>query len=821
MRARILVVEDDQVLLETLKILLEEEGYETATAKDGALGIQLATKEQFDLIICDIRMPKVGGLETIKQVRSRSPGTRAIVITGYASSDAPITAIRLGADDYLRKPFDNQELLDSIRQALQNLEQFKKGQERLESTEKGIIEILKKVSLAMDTRAQHQAGHSERVAQLAVRFGRCMGFPPERLKVLELAGILHDIGKMKVEQKLFEKPGELLESEMEKIKEHAGLSGELLNLLPNMREIVSIVIHHHEWFNGKGYPKGLSGNEIPLDSRILAVADAFESLTHPRSYREAKLPEEARKIIIEASGTQFDPEIVNFMDKVLEEGEPLVEPADIVESGITTQSQRIFLNFMGETYRKLDQYSLAVDAYKESLKLDTTNDHVSFETCLGLARIYIYIGKRVLAKDFADKALSIGEKVNSLLKAKALTVLGYLLGEEDEQATAIKTLLDAQEIFERWEFHEGLVLVYLLLSYIHSKGHMTLEWGREKFFRYLQSTLLLAKKHGQEQVLINESELLIPVLGVAIYHHYAIEAIRPLFLKVAHRKPGAFKEFTEKLDLAVFGTLRKEFPDILETVQTTHLLQVHTLGKFQVIVNDVPIKEDDWKTKKCKYLFAYLICTAGYPVTEEKLFDIFWPDNIETARQNLHSTVYYIRKALQEYSGGKVGTEFIMHSKEFYQFNSSQPYWLDIAEFESHYQTGKRLLTEGKEKEAITEFLQAEGLYKGEFLEGYYSEWAQGYRTQLGKKIQSIYEELNRHYFKVSHYEAAISYAQKLLERDPCMQDAYMIIMRSYAAMGRPEESIKVYMQATSTLKKELNLSPSPDLMKLYLSLTS
>ncbi len=326
----ILVVEDDQFVQTSLEHLLRSHGYEVITAANGQEALERIDREAPDLVLTDLRMPRMDGLELLRWAKVRFPHTAVILLTGYSTLESAIQAIRHGADDYLLKPCREKELLERIQAALTRQEVFY----RLSQIEENLPAIAALVN-ATEARDPYTRGHSERVAHYATLLAREVGMPQEEIRTLWLAGLLHDIGKIGVRDAVLYKPGPLNEEEYRRVQNHPILAAQILSPIPGLRKVVPIVLHHHEWYNGNGYPDGLAGEGIPPGARLLAVVDGFEAMTSVRAYRPAFTPEEALERLEQSSGTQYDPCLVQAWVRLVREGRLSPPPGSLTLPGDT------------------------------------------------------------------------------------------------------------------------------------------------------------------------------------------------------------------------------------------------------------------------------------------------------------------------------------------------------------------------------------------------------------------------------------------------------------------------------------------------------
>lgn len=303
----ILIVEDHDILREGLQILLESEGYRVATAPNGSAALRQMNISAPDLILSDISMPEMDGYEFYDCVRSRPEWTAIpfIFLTARGDRADVLASKKLGVEDYLIKPVDRVELVSSISSRLERSQQL-----MLVQLQQAYEASLIMLANAIELRDSYTRGHVERVRDLSVMIAEQLGMSGNQINVLKFGAILHDIGKIYVREGVLRKPGSLDESEWAEMKRHAEIGAELLARIPYLVAAAPIIQHHHERWDGKGYPAGLSGDEIPIEARIVSVADSFDAMTTARVYQAASTPEQAVKEIVAGTGNRYDPKIV-------------------------------------------------------------------------------------------------------------------------------------------------------------------------------------------------------------------------------------------------------------------------------------------------------------------------------------------------------------------------------------------------------------------------------------------------------------------------------------------------------------------------------
>jgi putative nucleotidyltransferase with HDIG domain len=333
---RILIVDDEVEITEILADLLSED-YECLKAGSAEDALARLRESEFQLVISDITMPGMSGLEMIPHVKKLSPETVVVMISGMQTVESAIGALRLGAFDYLMKPFDLRQVEAVVKRALEHhdlvvakqryenhleelVEQRTAELDRaLNSLEGAYRSTLKALTAALETRDSETHGHSERVVTYSLRLGREYGLSSEEMKALEFGSLLHDIGKIGVPDSILRKPAKLTEEEWVRMREHPLHGQQILRGIEFLQGAARVVAQHHEKWDGTGYPLGLRGEEIDINARIFAVADAFDAITSDRVYRRGKPYEAASQELDDWAGRQFDPKVVEAFHRVPKE----------------------------------------------------------------------------------------------------------------------------------------------------------------------------------------------------------------------------------------------------------------------------------------------------------------------------------------------------------------------------------------------------------------------------------------------------------------------------------------------------------------------
>lgn len=310
---KILIVDDNKVNVELLRTQLKHYNYELDTAYDGEEALDKIQTNRPDLVLLDLMMPKISGFEICKQIKHNKDTQfiPVIVITALQELDDKLKAIELGADDFLVKPINRLELITRIKSLLH----MKFLHDDLDTSES----ILFSLAQALEAKDFYTRGHSERVAELAVKLAMTMGFSEREEENMRRGGLLHDIGKIGIKESILLKPGKLTEEEMAHIRSHPARGYDICSPLKTLKPCLPIIRSHHERYDGDGYPDGLKGEKIPLKARITAVADAFDAMTTDRPYRKGMAVDIALKIFEnEIDSGQWDPNVVKALMKIME-----------------------------------------------------------------------------------------------------------------------------------------------------------------------------------------------------------------------------------------------------------------------------------------------------------------------------------------------------------------------------------------------------------------------------------------------------------------------------------------------------------------------
>ncbi len=330
---KIIAVDDEIGIVDSLSIFLKRTGYQFVGVTDPMEAVEKVKNEHFDLMILDFIMTPYHGDQVVEEIRKFNKNLYILLLTGHKDLAPPLETIkRLDIQGYCEKSDKFDQLLLLIESGIKSIKQMQEIQHinqeltgTYEKLEKAYLESIETLRHTVEAKDIYTRGHSERVAEYSVLIGKKLGLSEEDLKILHLGGLFHDIGKIGVPDSILQKPSRLTDNEYSQIKQHPNIGVHILSNASIFENILPIVEHHHEKFDGTGYPSKLKGDEIPYFARITSIADSFDAMTSCRSYREEMPIETVIDEIRKCSGTQFDPEISKVFLEILENDFPSIE----------------------------------------------------------------------------------------------------------------------------------------------------------------------------------------------------------------------------------------------------------------------------------------------------------------------------------------------------------------------------------------------------------------------------------------------------------------------------------------------------------------
>ena len=324
--AHILVVDDEEAIRAMIGNVLRQYGYQCSTASNGREAVGILEERAIDVVIADIKMPGMDGIELTRIIKERY-NSDIIILTGFIENFTYEKVIEEGASDFMQKPVNIEELIVRLKRVLKERtllrerdraqEELQEGMDKLQRAIEGIIKV---IAVTVETRDPYTAGHQRRVANLASAIARELGLSQDHINGINMAGLIHDCGKISVPAEILSKPTKLMDMEFSIIKTHPRIGCDILQNIEFPWPVEQIVLQHHERENGTGYPAGLDKKEIIIEAKIIAVSDVVEAMASDRPYRPALGIEEALEEIRNNSGILYDADVVAACLKIISSG---------------------------------------------------------------------------------------------------------------------------------------------------------------------------------------------------------------------------------------------------------------------------------------------------------------------------------------------------------------------------------------------------------------------------------------------------------------------------------------------------------------------
>jgi putative two-component system response regulator len=325
-RETLLIVDDEDAIRRLLHQKLSREGYPCEEANNAAQALETLKTSPIAVVILDIKMPDKSGIELLPEIKSGYPDTAVIMATAVTEINVAIQCLKLGAEDYICKPFNMDEVAMAIQKALEKrrlkleirgYQQFleDKVEEQTGEIRKIFLGSIEALVSALEAKDKYTGGHSRRVTEIALAVGKELGLSAQDMEDLRWGSLLHDVGKIAVNQVIQNKPDKLTLEEYEHIMTHSHIGADIVRPIVNGK-IVEMIEHHHDHYNGEGLHQVIAGDDIPLGARIIAVADAFDAMISDRPYRSALPIKEAIDEVKRCAGTQFDPVVAKAFLKI-------------------------------------------------------------------------------------------------------------------------------------------------------------------------------------------------------------------------------------------------------------------------------------------------------------------------------------------------------------------------------------------------------------------------------------------------------------------------------------------------------------------------
>lgn len=713
---RILVLEDDLELQSMLAQVLSEQGFQVAVASSGEQALQLAKEQEFELVVADVRLQGMDGLETLAQMRQSQPEVHSLIVSGYASEEQTLRALQLGVGGYLKKPFKLQEFLAQVQRLASGLQARQKQQEHDLQLRALLRWVCEATTRARDCprvlRAESQA------LRLAARAG--------------LAGDLHVAALLAA-----------LESS------GAGSPPSQLMSSKSMRR----ALHHYgEHWDGSG-PQRLSGEQIPLEARLVACA-----------LYQAGFPAQE-----------------NWLDPAwLQPGEEPEEDESEAPRGLLALARAL---------ERAGDATNADAAYQEIFRRSPHSPEGA-AALSGAARLAQRGGQVEQARLLVERSTQAAAAQGPRLHACGLLEGGLML-------ESAEMLSQAESLFRQLELPGWWAASRLAQADLWSKESdrdhcLQLLGSFEHAAELAQSAVWLLPRLLRAQPSASVDRILRRLLLECPEEAYPClggQLDLPLRLRLAHLLAGT--PLAEALN-------QDAHPEVSQALQQPAapaaplLLRVYSLGSFEIYVGEQKLPANAFRTQKTRYLLAYLVGCESPEIPEERVLDLFWEGDLSRGRQSLNNALYSLRKTL--------GGDFFARQRG--NLVRSEACWHDLREFE-------KACAEGALARGVR-------LYKGVYLDTCYMDWANERRRASEQMLQTALTRLLEEAHQQQQHRLVEEYAQRLISLDPCRQDAHLCLMQSYLTQNQPQLAIRQYESCLKSLSDEMDMQPSLQHFELY-----
>ncbi len=749
----VLVLEDDPELRQVLEDLLRDEGYAVSAAASGEEAIEMARRQRFDLIVADIRMPGMDGLEAVQHLRGHDPRMQSLVMTGYASEEDPIRALHIGVQAYLRKPFSLDDFLTRVRELLQkNVES--RQQEAVLHRLSGSLQWSLRQTLTEGVKVgtRTMGDLLQLVEQLARGLGlRSRSGVPTWLECAALVGCLR----------------------------RYGLGGAHIGREPDWPEPVEeILAALGEQWDGQGIPDGLQGEAIPVGSRLVALAlRSWELGVQPGHSNAAQ--------IVDQPPGRFDPKMLEWLS---------TSYTEMADSDDTLSSARLLS--LASILLEKGAYRQLREIYGEVLACQCLLSQ-RLEALLGMTQVSLAEGLVSEAIMYGGRLVKASEGAGPITQANCLLRLGLSLAARGLEA-GHDCLSQARIRYTALRHTSGVVEASLALAYF---ANQLLEIGPDQMTTFF-------RQQGMGPWLRSSAWAISCLLD-----RYPEEAaVRSIARQVQRAQPDLLKRLQESGRLSDIGKRRlesllsEEAPVAEENTAEVSPLQIYSLASFEAFYLGLRLDERRWPTQKVKYLAARLLLDLGRGISEDSLIDEFWAGELEKGRRNLGWCLTQLRKILRENLGDLIK---VARRGNTVALVSEKPIWHDVDQL-------TRLLEKAEsaplEAEGCAEILS---LYRGPFLPEHYLDWAVSFRERLDSRVGGVLTRALVDAERLTPaVKAEVAY--RLLDLDPCHQTAALELMVQASAQGRPEETVRIFKRLSARLHSDLGIEPDLRLVEVF-----
>jgi DNA-binding response OmpR family regulator/DNA-binding SARP family transcriptional activator len=748
----LLLLEDDADMREALAEALSMRGYHVEATCNGREAVEAAATSVFDVIITDIRMSGMDGLDALAHIKQHRPEVGSLVITAYGGESDTIRALRLGAGDYLRKPFQLSEFLASVERVVGSCQRQQRQQRREQSQQHLLADVLEAVA-----QWQPSSPYAARACRLADRLAREVGF--DQARRLEL---------------------------------HVGIALALLRHAPGFPRL----LQRHELppltrrvLRATAGPSSTPAADLSLPARIATLALIAAEEPEWRSTVETQRPDLLDEAL--AAALQAVPETDL-------EGEPAGAPGS---NGAAPDSNAVLAQ-LGRALELAGDRQAAARAFEkllERLEQDGSRRPEAVQALLGQARLAVAAGNPDIATACLQRGVEVARQLGPTGWGQYQLEAGVMLLRVGRHDAARDMLVQARRVLDDIGLQPGAALARLALleppAAFDDAARESVEWLlRPEFTAEVLDALpwlypRLAAWHVQQPHAVVERLL----------HRLALACPREV---IGLSTDEATRRLTDSL-----------LPDVVDS--QAPLLRLQSLGPFEVSVGDARVPEAAWKGSKNKYLLAFLAASHPDPVPEDIILEHFWPGDAERGRRNLYNAKNVIVRAITP-ADWKGEVKYVVREGGMLRLDRTLPIWHDVDELERLDAEANQLAAAGDSASSLERCRSMARLYRGRYLEGCYMDWALERRGRLERLMTAALLRLANNALERRQGREALDHAQQLLDIDPWLQEAHLVAMQAHLLDGRPEQAMRQFETCRKRLAADLDMEPTIALLECF-----
>lgn len=801
-RFKILVLEDDPQMRSILQQVLEEQDYDVVAVDRGEKAIDAARDHSFDLIIADIRMEGVGGLEAIAQTKAVQPSIGTLIVSGYADPDETERAKQLQIGGYLKKPFKMSDFLLYVRTQLsERARVLAEGDGQSEEEESGtdsVALVLECLDALDKPKKRVPAGSFKRVTELVDSLGKEVGIVAEvRREIVAACGFILCVGA-EIDVESWVGPPEQLAA------------------------FRSVLAFYEESYESDPQP--------PLEARLAALV-----LTAVRCESDVasvwSLPNLAKhKATVEELSQEtphVDPELIEVYLRSLKEDKPTTK-ASLTPRQRDQRERTLFM--LARTLERAGDQKEANKAYQTIIERHA-GTRESIESRLAMARANDGKHGKSL-REACREASKLGPVTAALTALEA----GHLLFKSKDPE-AKEFLVGAARSLEKLGLEGALARAAIPLVSLGVKFPVN------KFPRLVRALT----SPEEEQEMRENAPWLLPILFRSLPDSPA-EELYALLGQLVDRfgtslttsfRDGKFdvdssahliesirvgcRQVPEDLVQMLIADDRQEVADKAEVLKERlgdtqdqgSMIRIRSFGVLEVSVGEEEVSGNMWKTQKAKFFFAFLAARWGRAVPEETVRDLFWPKNAEKGRKNVYWATSIVRRCLRGDGESNSDIEVLERQGETLRLHPEAPRWHDLEEFVRLLAKAQKLEKDGKAAAARPLYRRLTRLYRGPYLEGCYMDWAVRYRESLERQVVDALVRLAVLALEAKEYKESVEAVEQALGLDPCRQDAAAIGMKALTESSQPEKAVEMFQKVEKSLRVDFALEPNTELIEL------